>query len=343
MKIIAPVNNQREAEALLEAGAHAVYCGVTPYSWIEKYPTVVSPNRRARQSANLASYNELQEIVDLAHSKDAFVYLTLNSICCTERQYPLIFEQVEKAKKVGVDALIVCDVGILLTIRNKGIDLDIHLSTGGASFNSHTVKFYEELGASRIILPTQLQMSEIEKIVKDFPAIKFEVFILNSGCKDIDCFCMFLHGLNDDRRFPGERFLKRLFLRKKHSGCTRTDACTLDYEISLISSADTPSKETEKVILQNIKNSFNEFFKLYTCGVCRAAEFDRMGIYGMKISGRGYPMIKKIKDVRFLKAVVSHIKEQAFGEKEFSKYVQDTFKQVYGMNCSHFCYYPERI
>lgn len=358
MKILAPVNNPKEVTKIIQAGADEIYCGVLTQNWIKRYTNVASINRREWKTANLNSFSELQEVVEIAHSNNIPVNLTLNALY-TEKQYPLVFEQIEQSKKMGIDALIVADLGLLLSIKKRKIDLDIHISTGGTTFNSETAKFYEDLGATRIILPRHLQIEEMEQIIKSCPSLRFEVFILNSGCKNIDGFCTFQHGVNEilhrqvwnlPKKFNFDRYLLNVIRRlpPKLADKIKADifgidsACLLNYAVSFDSAPENLNeKKQQKFILKNIAAGFNLLSGVDTCGVCRLAELEKIGVYGLKIVGRNYSTGKKIKDVRLLRMTLSYLETNRFDTKEFYIFVKKTFKQLYKIGCGNLCYYPD--
>ena len=196
MKILAPVNNSREVEPIIRAGADELYCGIIPEDWMQKYGNVASLNRREWKAANLMGFNELERIIFIAHNHNVPVYLTLNALYSNE-QYPLLYKQLEQIKNMQLDALIVVDLSLLLSIKNLDVGMDIHISTGATLFNLNTIEFFKEFGVSRIVLPRQLQIEEIRSLTQKYPAIQFEVLILNSGCKNIDGFCTFQHGIKE--------------------------------------------------------------------------------------------------------------------------------------------------
>lgn len=356
MKILAPTNKKEEVEELIKAGADELYCGVLERRWNQKYTNIASPNRREWTSANLASYDELKAVVDIAHSYSIPVYLTLNALY-TQKQYPLIYQQIEQSRKIGVDALILADLGLLLSLKKENIDSEIHISTGGTTFNSQTAKFYEELGATRIILPRHLQVQEIEEIVRDCPGLKFEVFILNSGCKNIDGFCTFHHGVNEvlhpylwnlPKRLNLDRYFLNIIRRlpKKTAQKIRGNifgidsACLLNYTTSFLSNSASLDKKRQHSILENVSSGFSFLSGVDTCGACRLAEFVQMGVYGVKIVGRNYSTAKKVKDVTFLKTALSLMNNRSFSSDGFRTFVKNEFKRIYSMDCCDLCYYP---
>ena len=357
MKILAPVNNPKEAEKIIRAGADEIYCGVLPHNWTGKYTNIASSNRREWKAANLNDFQELREVVDIAHSNNTPAYLTLNALY-TQKQYPLVFEQIEQSQKAKVDALIVADLGLLLSLKRKKPELDIHISTGGTTFNSQTAKFYEELGASRIVLPRHLKIDEIREIVSSCPSLKFETFILNSGCKNIDVFCTFQHGVNEilhgqlwnlPKKLNIDRHLLNLIRRlpKKltqglRAGIFGIDSpCLLNYGISLAYGSIGIDNRQRRSVLNNISSGFNLLSGVDTCGACRLAEFKKMGVYGVKIVGRNYSTEKKVRDVRFIKAILSYLEIKPPDNKRLTSVVKKTFKQIYKMDCRELCYYPD--
>jgi putative protease len=357
MKILAPVNNPKEVKKIIQAGADEIYCGVLPHNWMRIYTNIASPNRREWRTANLANFYELKEVVDIAHNNNIPVYLALNALY-TEKQYPLIFEQVEQSKKIGVDALIVADLGLLLSLKKIRIDLDIHISAGGTTFNSETAKFYAELGATRIILPRDLNTQEIEQIIKSCPSLRFEVFILNSGCKNIDGFCTFQHGVNEilhgqlwnlPKRLNLDRHLLNLIRRLPRKLTQELKAsilgidspCLLNYGISLLPAPIDLNRRQKSSILKNISFGFNLLSGIDTCGVCRLGELEKMGVYGVKIVGRNYSTLKKLNDIRFLKTTLSYLTTNQPDTKDLYAFVKKTFLHIYRMKCGELCYYPD--
>jgi collagenase-like PrtC family protease len=232
------------------------------------------------------------------------------------------------------------------------------VSTGGTTFNSETAKFYEELGASRVILPRHLKVQEIGQIVKDCPSLDFEVFILNSGCKNIDGFCTFQHGvseilhgqiwnlpkrLNFDRHFLNaiRRLPRKITQRLKADIFGVDSACLLNYKVGITAAPLDTNEKKQHSILRNVSSYFNFLSGIDTCGVCRLAEFKNMGVYGVKIVGRNYSTGKKIQDVKFLKTVLLSLEDESFGNKLSKSYVKDVFRKIYGMDCGDLCFFPD--
>ena len=353
MKILAPVNKSQEVESIIASGADEIYCGVLPASWLKKYTNVASPNRREWTSANLPDFKELNKVVDIAHVHHVPVYLTVNTFY-TEEQYPLILQQIECAKKMGVDAFIIGDLGLILILKSVDLNVSFHISNTGTVFNSEAIKFYKGLGASRIILPRQLSLEEISELVDSENNIEFEVFIMNSGCKNIDGFCTFHHGVSEILHPVTWNFFKRLgfdhyileLTRRAPFGLSRRiksnifgidSACLLNYKVSLIS--DESSQKDSSAAIKAVCSSFNLLSGADPCGACDLYRLKKMGVDSLKIVGRNYPTFKKVKDVKFLKKLLLYLQQNPrVSEEAFRKYSRSEYMSEYKTNCGNFCY-----
>lgn len=357
MRILSPVNSANEAELVIEAGADELYCGVMPGSWKKSYSNVGSPNRREWEVSNMTGFNALDELVAVASNNDVPVYLTMNALY-TEEQYDELQEFINQATKIGVTALIVADIGLLLNLGRMGWRGEIHLSTGGTAFNNESIAFYQENGVTRIVVPRQNRISEIIEIVKSNSSVEIETFVLNRGCKNIDGFCTFHHGVNEVRiplwwRIPKKMhwdyyllsMMKRLprYFRDKisHSSAFGSvGACFLSYDVDI--NSDTATAEQKQTLRANLRNNFNLFTGFDACGACALWDQERAGVHSAKIIGRSNPICKKVKDVRFLKSCLDYIKEESPDtRKQFAEFVKKSYKNHYGVQCHEWCYYPD--
>ena len=150
MKILAPINSILDIEPVIKAGATELFCGIIPNTWSNKYGSTVSPNRREWASANITTYEQLNDIVEFTHQRNAQVFLTLNALYIDE-QKDLLDEIIKQAVKCKVDAFIVADIGLIYQLKSMNLKQEIHISTGGTTFNSHTAKFYENLDVQALV------------------------------------------------------------------------------------------------------------------------------------------------------------------------------------------------
>jgi collagenase-like PrtC family protease len=338
LKILSPLSRADEVEDLIEAGVDEFYCGVLPENWREKYTIAASLNRRQEDnpiictSPHMGSFEELARSIQLAHAKNIPVILTINEHYYSRTQYPYLEDYIENAISSGIDAFIVGDLGLLLTLREMGLAQQIHISTAGTAFNAETIHFYRDLGASRVILPRHLALEEVGEIAQKVTDIELEAFILNSRCANVDGLCTFQHGLVDliDEGTP-----RRLY----------ENACMLPYEISA-AVEDCEEDEAEKILEEKVSWEKQHFWTAMhidarPCGVCALYEFEEMGLAGVKIVGRQNASEKKIKDVKFIRQLLNFLRDQRPAKTSFREYTRKLYQQQYQCPCLIFkCYYP---
>lgn len=326
MKILSPVSRVDEVEKLIEAGADELYCGLLPADW--PY-TAFSINRRQDPETNFHHFAELKECLKMAHRHGIPVHLTLNEHYYTDKQYPYLLDYVARAASIGVDAFYVADIALLLTLGESDIDVSVHVSTGGTTFNSACARFYQNLGARRIILPRHLTIEEIRQMVRKVPDLPFEVFILNSKCHNVDGFCTFHHGLAE--------------VVDKEAAKEYRNGCMVDYDIHLASPVY--SDEEMKKIAPKISQERQHLWKRThidrrPCGACALYDFQDMGIHSVKIVGRQNRTEKKVIDIAFIKGCLDSL-NNGLDRKEYIEWVQLRYRGTYGYPCrSCMCYYP---
>ncbi len=175
VEILAPAGSFDSVVAAVRCGANAVYLGAKQFS--------------ARASAQNFELNELAETVAFCHERDVKVYLALNT-AVTDKELAAAAELVENAARLGVDALIVSDLGIVSLVRKICPDLPIHASTQMGIASAEGVKFARELGISRVVLARELSGKEIEEITRNSD-IETEVFVHGAHCMCISGQCYF--------------------------------------------------------------------------------------------------------------------------------------------------------
>ncbi len=323
MKLLSPVDRIEEVEKIIEAGADELYCGLLTEEWHNKY-IAGAISRRPGGGANFTTFEGLEGCVALAHSYDIPVFLTLNEHYYTPVQYPFILDYVDRVVDIGIDGMMVADLALLLTLQQMNIHtkIKIIISTGGTTFNSETVRFYQELGASRIILPRHLNLAEIGEIRAEVSDIELEAFILNSRCPNVDGFCTFQHGLADKSILP-----------------LYQNACLLPYDVSVAIDGDIDENRISwkrQHIWQMVHVDD------HPCGACALYELNEMNITSVKIVGRGNATERKIADVQYLRALLDFLQGQKPTREEFREVAQELYLKTYGRPCRvYLCYYPE--
>ena len=355
MDILAPVNKPQEVPAVISAGATELYCGVMPTQWRGSYTNMASPNRREWESSNLQGFDQLRAVVDAAHDRSVPVYVTLNALY-TAKQYQTLRGQVEDMVACGVDAAIVADLGMILTLREWAPDWELHVSTGGTTFNSDTVAFYKGIGLKRIVLPRHFRVDEMVAMAQSNPDVRFEAFIMNRGCKNIDGFCTFHHGVNEVRFSRLWKIPKKLNLDKALLTAMRrmprpaaeavaraglfgsVGACFLNYHIHAETSRTVPGEAVRRA-RETVSSSFNLLAGIDTCGGCALRPLVNGGVTTVKIVGRNDLTSKKVKDVQYLKALGRFIDDPSVDDDAFRRKAKAEFRRVFGYDCNERCYY----
>ena len=163
IELLAPAKNLECGIAAIDHGADAVYIG--------------APRFGARAAAG-NSLDDIAELVKYAHLYNVRIYVTLNTILKDEE-----LEDTEKLVwdlyRIGVDALIVQDMG-LLSLNLPPIPL--HASTQMDNRNAEKVKFLADTGFRQVVLARELSLEQIRKIHEVVPQTPLEVFVHGALC-----------------------------------------------------------------------------------------------------------------------------------------------------------------
>ena len=163
-ELLAPAGNWGMMNAAINAGADAVYFGLK------------SLNMRA--AANNFDLNNLQQVIDHCREHNVKAHLTLNTIVF-EDELDELDKMVFSAKTCGIDMVICWDFSVI----NKCVEYSVPfcISTQASVSNSGSVKFFEGLGAKRIVLARECTLDKIRDIKKK-SSIEIETFVHGAMC-----------------------------------------------------------------------------------------------------------------------------------------------------------------
>ncbi|MDM8160220.1 DUF3656 domain-containing protein [Labilibaculum sp. K2S] len=178
IELLAPGGDVDSIKAAILAGANAVYCGLDQFN--------------ARNRAVNISFEELQGILHLAHSRNCEVFLTLN-IIIIEREIPALIGLLNKLVNTSIDGVIVQDLGMLYLLRKYFKSLTIHASTQLTTHNEGQIKFLSKLSANRVNLSRELNIHEIKHLTSAAHEnnVLTEVFVHGSNCISFSGLCYF--------------------------------------------------------------------------------------------------------------------------------------------------------
>ncbi|MFQ3573723.1 MAG: U32 family peptidase C-terminal domain-containing protein [Thermodesulfovibrionales bacterium] len=165
-ELLAPAGDFEKLVTVLHYGADAVYLGPSRFS--------------LRNKAENFNNEELKRAVDYVHKKGKKVYVTVN-IFPHNKDIGEIREYVEVIKDILPDGVIVSDLGCFDLFRKNAPNIPIHISTQANITNTLSAIFWQDLGASRLILSRELTLDEIKEI-RDSVGIEIEVFVHGSIC-----------------------------------------------------------------------------------------------------------------------------------------------------------------
>ena len=174
VELLAPAKDKKTAIAAINSGCDALYIGASNFGARKKVPN---------------SLEDIKEIVDYAHRFYVKVHVTVNTIL-TDNELVEARELIQKLYDIGVDAIIVQDMGIFkLAIDGKLPPIVLHASTQCDNRTLEKVKFFKELGVSRVILARELSVEQIKNICS--PLLGEDVRRTGEGAIEIETF---VHG-----------------------------------------------------------------------------------------------------------------------------------------------------
>lgn len=177
VELLMPAGNMEKLEYAVRYGADAVYLGVVDFSL------------RAMRKGNIITLENLAQAVELAHKLGAKAYVTLN-IFAFNKDIKHLEECIDKFAEAKPDAVIVSDFGIFNLVKKRMLNVDIHVSTQTNTLNYESVKFWKDLGASRVILARELAIKDIAEIRKQVPDIELECFVQGAQCVSFSGRCL---------------------------------------------------------------------------------------------------------------------------------------------------------
>ena len=166
--LLSPAGNFEKMKSAIRYGADAVYLAGQIFGM--------------RAAADNFSIEELYEAVKYAHDRAVKVYLTLNTMP-REYEYDTLRKYLSELAPIGLDAMIIADVGVLMLVKEVIPEMEIHISTQANAVSAAACLAWYKLGAKRVVLARELTLSEIKAIRAGIPdELELECFIHGSMC-----------------------------------------------------------------------------------------------------------------------------------------------------------------
>ena len=175
-ELLSPVGDRERLLMALHYGADAVYLAGKEFG--------------LRASAGNFDRDGLREAVALCHEKGVSVHVTVNTLP-REDELSRLPDYLRFLNALGVDALIIADLGVLSLANRYAPDVEKHVSTQLGVVNSETCRVLCEMGASRAVLARELSLGEIRQIRENAPAdLALEAFVHGAMCVSFSGRCL---------------------------------------------------------------------------------------------------------------------------------------------------------
>ncbi len=176
IELLSPSGDMERLKLALKFGADAIYVGGSMFGM--------------RTNPTNFDADDLKEAVNLVHENNKKIYLTCNTLP-RNNEIEQLPDFLKYVSDIGVDALIIADMGVLSLAKKYAPDTEIHISTQAGVVNYQTANALYEMGAKRIVTARELSLDEIRTIRdKTNPDLEIEVFVHGAMCMSFSGRCI---------------------------------------------------------------------------------------------------------------------------------------------------------
>jgi len=249
IELLAPAGNIVKMRTAFLFGADAIYAGIPDFS--------------LRVRINDFSLETIRDGVKYAHQQGKKMYVTVN-IFAHNKHLEKLPDYIRELKKIGVDALIASDPGVIAAIKKVWPKAEIHLSTQANCTNWQSAKFWYEQGIKRVILGREVTLNEIKEIRNKVPKLELEYFVHGAMCM----------------AYSGRCFLSKHFVDKSANLGDCVQPCRWNYFISEEKRPGMPLEIVQEEHGTYILNSKD------MCMIKYLEDLSDAGVVSFKIEGR---------------------------------------------------------
>lgn len=188
-ELLAPAGSREKLNTALHFGADACYLGGKSFS--------------LRSFADNFDQEQLEDAVKYAHSLGKKIYVTVN-IFPSNKDFPELKEYMRFLESIKADGALITDPGLIDLTKEIAPTLPIHISTQANITNKYTARFWQKMGAERIVLARELSLSEIKEIRDFCPDLEIECFVHGALCISYSGRCLLSSYLTDRDSNRGE-------------------------------------------------------------------------------------------------------------------------------------------
>ena len=339
MKITAGLGSIDDYPRYVRAGADELFCGYVPFSWSEKYGTVLPLNRREVLNYNvqIGSFSELEILANMVQKYQKPVHLAFNSLYYRPEQYEEIAQIIQQCRSIGFDSYILADPALLVYLRKEKINCEVHLSGDLGTVNSAMTEVFAKEYPKRIIFQRKNTISEMRAVIRHITAQKeaarkewtypteFEAFALNELCQFSGAFCNSLHC--DEMGYLCRVPYWKKPMSLSESKLEKQEKNRPGENIS-ISEWDSASE------LMNPVSEDGYLCGATGCGLCTLKQLSDAGITHLKLVGRGNYTDFMERDIRNLRRTLEILEDSSTEEE----YIRAMKAELFPNGCSHMCY-----
>ena len=180
-ELLSPAGSMESLKAGIQNGADAIYLGGSSFG--------------ARASATNFDNDELIEAVKYAKLRNVYIFVTVNT-SIKETEIEELISYTDFLYKIGVDAIILSDIGVAEVLRKRYPNMELHASTQISAHSLNDVLELKKVGFDRVVLARELSIEEIKEIC-DNVDIDIEVFIHGAICISYSGQCLMSSMLGD--------------------------------------------------------------------------------------------------------------------------------------------------
>ena len=281
-ELLSPAGTLKNMRYAFAYGADAVYAGQPRYS--------------LRVRNNEFTHDNLAKGINEAHALGKKFYVVVN-IAPHNAKLKTFIRDLTPVVEMQPDALIMSDPGLIMLVRDAFPQMPIHLSVQANAVNWATVKFWQQMGLTRVILSRELSLEEIAEICQQVPEMEIEIFVHGALCMAYSGRCLLSGYMN--KRDPNQG--------------TCTNACRWEYkveegkqdevgnivEVQQVTPTLGLGQPTDKVFLLEEKmkpgevmSAFEDEHGTYIMNskdlraVAHVERLSEMGVHSLKIEGR---------------------------------------------------------
>ncbi len=254
-ELLCPAGDAEKLRAVVAYGADAVYLSGERFGM--------------RSACDNFTREGLADAVAFAHSRGVRVYVTVN-VMPRGREYAELSDYLDFLDGIGVDAVIVSDLGVFSLAKSKNRRFGIHISTQASVVSAEAANAWHSLGAERVVLARELTLSEIREIRENTPpTLSLEAFVHGSMCIS----------------YSGRCLLSNYFTGRDANGGACSQPCRWNYTVKAIEVTEEKRPGTMIPIEEHPEGTF-VMSSRDMCMIEHIPELIEAGVDSFKIEGR---------------------------------------------------------